>query len=279
MMLARAKREWRAALPGFRRGERAGQDRVGEPEPVYGAEIHAGADQVQCHTPAMDLVTRRSLAHQALAGYVRGPSATTRANAEALERVEALARERRARAVVLVEGISDQIAVETLALRRGRDLATEGVVVLPMGGAHAITRHLRRLGPGGAGLRLVGICDTGEEEVFRRALVAAAIGRPTSRADLARLGFHVCVADLEDELIRAVGTRQVELLLESQGDLDSFRRLQSQPAWRGRDTTAQLRRYLAAGSARKLRYARLLVQTVEPHRVPEPLVAVLGASE
>jgi hypothetical protein len=188
---------------------------------------------------------------------------------------EALARVAGARAAILVEGISDQIAIETLAARRGRDLPAQGVVVLPMGGAHAIARYLRQLGPGGAGLRLSGLCDTGEEQIVARALHATAIGAPRTRDDMRRLGFHVCVEDLEDELIRAVGTRTVEELLDSQGDLGSFRALQSQPAWRDREVSAQLRRYFGAGSARKLRYARLLVQAVELDAVPTPLDAVL----
>jgi Overcoming lysogenization defect protein-like, TOPRIM domain len=37
-------------------------------------------------------------------------------------------------AVVLVEGISDQVALETLATRRGRDLGSEGVGIVAMGG-------------------------------------------------------------------------------------------------------------------------------------------------
>ena len=40
----------------------------------------------------------------------------------------------------LVEGISDQRALEALAARRGRDLEAEGVSVVPIGGAHAIGR-------------------------------------------------------------------------------------------------------------------------------------------
>jgi predicted ATP-dependent endonuclease of OLD family len=51
-----------------------------------------------------------------------------------------------ARAVVLVEGISDQRALETLAERRGRDLDVEGVRIVPIGGAHAIGRFLARFG-------------------------------------------------------------------------------------------------------------------------------------
>lgn len=42
-----------------------------------------------------------------------------------------------ARTAVLLEGLSDLAAVEALAARRGRDLAAEGVCVVPMGGAIA----------------------------------------------------------------------------------------------------------------------------------------------
>ncbi|MGI9016357.1 MAG: TOPRIM nucleotidyl transferase/hydrolase domain-containing protein [Euzebya sp.] len=45
-------------------------------------------------------------------------------------------------AVVLVEGVSDQVAVESLAARYGRDLTSEGVQVIPMGGAMGIGRFL-----------------------------------------------------------------------------------------------------------------------------------------
>jgi predicted ATP-dependent endonuclease of OLD family len=38
------------------------------------------------------------------------------------------------RGVVLVEGMSDRHAVETVARRRGRDLQAEAVAVVPMGG-------------------------------------------------------------------------------------------------------------------------------------------------
>jgi hypothetical protein len=86
-----------------------------------------------------------------LAGYVSGPAAATEATTVALARAAG------ARTVVLVEGISDQIAVETLAVRLGRDLAAEGVAVLPTGGAHGFGRYLRRFGPTGAGARLAGL--------------------------------------------------------------------------------------------------------------------------
>jgi hypothetical protein len=220
----------------------------------------------------MDVMKRRELARRALDGYVNGPAASTQATARALAKVGS------ALAVVLVEGISDQIALETLAVRRGRDLAAERVVVLPIGGAHAITRYLTRFGPLGTDVRLAGLCDLREAETFRRGLVATRVGSPRSRADLERLGFYVCVNDLEDELIHAVGTAGVEALFDSQGDLGSFRSLQSQPAWRGQRPEAQMRRFLGSGSRRKLRYARMLVEAaVGLNRPPQPLEALLTA--
>ena len=220
----------------------------------------------------MDNDKRRELASQLLDGYVHGPAAATEATARAL------AKTTDAKAVVLAEGVSDQIAVETIAARQGRDLSAEGVVVLPMGGAHAIRRYLMRFGPAGAGLRLAGLCDVGEETVFRRALASAGVGSPRTRTDLERLGFYVCVEDLEDELIRAIGTATVEALIDTQGDLGSFRSLQRQPEWRGRPVAAQLRRFLGSGATRKLRYARLLAGAVNLNQLPYPLDAVLAES-
>src|ERR671926_89488 len=68
------------------------------------------------------------------------------------------------RAVVLVEGISDRVALEALAERRGRDLAAEGVSIVPMGGAQAIGRFLEHFS--GLDVALAGLCDAGEEQVI-----------------------------------------------------------------------------------------------------------------
>ena len=217
----------------------------------------------------MDITRRRELASQLLDGYVHGPAAATEATARALAKVAA------AEAVVLVEGISDQIAVETLAARRDRDLDAERGVVFPTGGVHAMARYLTQFGPAGTGLRLAGLCDAGEEDVVRRGLASAGIGSPGTRSEMERLGFYVCVEDLEDELIRAIGAARVETLIDSQGDLGSFRTLQGQPEWRSQPTAAQLRRFLGSGARRKLRYARLLAGSVDPGRLPHPLEAVL----
>jgi hypothetical protein len=217
----------------------------------------------------MDKVRRRKLAREALSGYASGPDATTQATAQALARVAD------SRAVMLVEGISDQIALDTLAVRRGRDLDVEGVLILPIGGAQAVSHYLLRLGPKGANVRLAGLCDAAEEDFFRRGLARAGLGSPQTRTDMERLGFFVCVDDLESELIRAVGPARVEALFDSQGDLGSFRSLQKQPTWRTQRVEAQMRRFLGSGARRKLRYARLLARLVDLESVPYPLDAVL----
>jgi hypothetical protein len=180
-----------------------------------------------------------------------------------------------ARAVVLVEGLSDQAAVEAVARGRGRDLAAEGVVVFPMGGVTNVGRFLALLGPRGAGLALTGLCDAGEEAYFRRTLERAGFGSPTSRAEMADLGFYVCDADLEDELIRSLGAADVEKVIDAQGDLNAFRLLQQQPAQRGRSVEQHLRRFMGSGSGRKIRYASLLVDALDPARIPTPLTLVL----
>jgi hypothetical protein len=180
------------------------------------------------------------------------------------------------RAVVLVEGLSDQCAVEALAERRGRDLRAEQIAVVPIGGAQAIGQFLDLFGPPGLDVRLAGICDAGEEGDFRRGLERAGLGSGLTRTDMERLGFFVCSADLEDELIRALGTESVERVVEAEGELGSFRTLQKQPGWRGRSADQQLRRFMGSGSGRKIRYARLLVDALDLTRVPRPLDRVLA---
>jgi hypothetical protein len=180
------------------------------------------------------------------------------------------------RAVVLVEGISDQVALEAIAERRGRDLAAEGVAVVPMGGARNIRHFLELFGPPGLAVRLAGLCDAGEEGDFRRGLEGAGLGSELGRPDMEALGFYVCVADLEDELIRCLGVACVEQVVETQGELGSFRTLQQQPAWRARHSQEQLRRFIGTHSGRKIRYARLLVDALDLTSVPRPLDRVLA---
>jgi hypothetical protein len=180
------------------------------------------------------------------------------------------------RAVILVEGTSDRVALETLAERRGRRLQAEGVSVVPMGGATNIARFLDRFGPCGLDVRLAGLCDVAEEGYFRRGLERAGFGAGLSRAEMEALGFPVCVADLEDELIRSLGAAAVERVIDAQRELGSFRTLQRQPAQQGRSIEDQLRRFMGTRSGRKSSYARLLVHALDLSRVPPPLDRALA---
>ncbi|MFD9408208.1 TOPRIM nucleotidyl transferase/hydrolase domain-containing protein [Streptomyces sp. NPDC059989] len=164
--------------------------------------------------------------------------------------------------VVLLEGPSDVAAVNALAESRGRDLAAEGVCVLSMGGAMSVGRFTELLGPPGLGLRLAGLCDEAERGYYTRGL---------ERARAAQEGFFVCAADLEDELIRALGTARVEDLVRAEGDLRALQTFLRQPAQQGRSSQQQLRRFFGTKKGRKIRYGRVLVEALEPDRVPAPL--------
>jgi hypothetical protein len=177
---------------------------------------------------------------------------------------------------VLVEGISDQIALEALAAKRGRDLERDGVAIVPIGGAHAIGRALTRFAAL-PDVRLAGLCDAGEEDVYRRALERAGLGGNLSRAQMEQLGFYVCVDDLEDELMRALGTARIEALLEADGDLAPFRTFQKQLAWREADTYRQLRRFTRSSDRRNIRYPQRFVEALPPDEIPRPLHGVLAS--
>ena len=178
------------------------------------------------------------------------------------------------RAVVLVEGLSDRLALEALAARQGRDLAAEGVSIVDVGGAQAMGAALVRFGPRGMHLAVAGLYDAAEEEDVRRAMERAGLGTDLSLAAMEGLGFYACVDDLEDELIRAVGADTVLGIVEVRGELGRFRTLQKQPEWRGRSVEQQLRRFLGNAS-RKIRYAATMVEALDDSNVPRPLAAVL----
>jgi hypothetical protein len=177
------------------------------------------------------------------------------------------------RAVVLVEGVSDQLAVETLAARRGRDLAAEGVAVLPIGGAQAIAKVLAHYGPQGLDLKLAGLCDAAEEAHFRRGLEQAELGTALTRTEMESLGFYVCEADLEDELVRSLGVAVVEQVIDAEGESGRFETFRRQVEKRGLSRERQLHGFMWN---RKIRYAPLLVRALDLERVPRPLEGVLA---
>jgi hypothetical protein len=157
--------------------------------------------------------------------------------------------------VILVEGITDRIALEAVARRLDQDL--DCIEIVPIGGAQAIRRVVAEY----EGERLAGLCDAGEERFFRRVLGGAT---------------YVCVKDLEDELTRALGPGRVQEVVAAQGELETFRNFQNQVYWRGRPVERQLRRWLQNGG-RYLRYPPLLVEAMALDEIPLPLTGVLAA--
>lgn len=171
--------------------------------------------------------------------------------------------------VVLVEGRSDAAVVEHLAATRGIDTADGAVRVIAMGGITNVRTHLLRAAREPA-VRVLGLCDAPEERFVVRALQDC--GRPVAtRDEMAAEGFFVCVRDLEDELLRALGPEAVESALSEIGQLGGFRTFQRQPEWRDRELHDQLHRFAGSGSGRKLLLAERLARQLTPVTTPRPL--------
>jgi hypothetical protein len=83
----------------------------------------------------------------------------------------------------------------------------------------------------------------------------------------------VCVANLEEELVRSLGAAAVEQVIDAQGELGSFRTFQKQPAKRALAHEVQLSLFMWN---RKIRYSTLLVDALDLTRVPRPLDRVLA---
>jgi hypothetical protein len=181
-----------------------------------------------------------------------------------------------ARKAILVEGVSDVLAIRAMAVRAGRDLGAERVAVVPLGGGGGLEASLRLLGPAGLGLELLGLCDVDHEARWARRLEDAGLGTGLDRAAMEALGFYVCDRDLEDELIRTLGVAVVEAVIAAQGDSAAFKSLTQQPAHRNGRREDQLRRWLGAGSGRKARYAPLLVEATRRGDEPRPLREVVA---
>ncbi|QWF22449.1 hypothetical protein KM427_01480 [Nocardioides sp. LMS-CY] len=179
------------------------------------------------------------------------------------------------RVVVLVEGDSDRCAVHALARLLGHDLSAHGVAVVAMGGITNLRSSALRFGPRGLDLPLAGLYDAPEEHVVRRGLRAAGLTVTRDLGALSALGFFACTADLEDELIRALGVPAVERVIGDAGETRSLDLLAAMPAQRSWTRTEVLRRFLGSKAGRKARYAGSLTDALEPDRVPAPLAGVL----
>lgn len=172
------------------------------------------------------------------------------------------------RAVVLVEGRSDRASLHTAAHALGRDLAAERVAVVAMDGVTNLIRCTTAAAAVAPGVPLVALVDAAEDR-----WVGAALPRLPVPVSLER-----CELDLEDELLRALGTSRALGVLAASHELAAFRMLQGQPAQRLRPVEAQLHRFLGVASGRKERLAAALTGALAPDELPPPIAAVLAAT-
>lgn len=123
-------------------------------------------------------------------------------------------------------------------------------------------------GPPGLGLRLTGWCDEGEKGFCERGL---------TRSQAPLQDIYGGTADLEDELIRMLGTAGAKVIFRAEGDFRAWQSFQRQPAQHGRPRHQQVRRFLGTKKRRKIRYGRLLVEVLTPDRTPPPRDGLLAS--
>jgi len=132
-----------------------------------------------------------------------------------------------------------------------------------MGGITNLRAYLHRH----ASDRVAGLYDGSEERYVVRTLEA--LSHPAE-------GFFRCDADLEDELIRALGVDAVIEVIDQQGELALLETFQQQPFQRDRSIQDQLHRFCGTKSGRKARLAAGIAEALPLDRVPAPLVGVLS---
>jgi hypothetical protein len=177
------------------------------------------------------------------------------------------------RTLVLVEGESDAAAVRALANLIGLDLPRHHIWLQSTNGVTNYSRALSAFMLAHPHAGFCGLYDVADERYVRRALsgVATPITDDTS---VESFGFFACVADLEDELIRALGVEAVERVIDQQRELGSLRRFQAMPQHRDTPVQQQLRRFLGARATRKIRSAQRLVEALTINQLPRPLAGL-----
>ena len=175
--------------------------------------------------------------------------------------------------LVLVEGDSDAAAVGALAELLECDLESHRIQVVPASGVTNFSRLLTAFVHEHPAAKFCGMYVVAGERHVRRALAQA--GHPVAANEpVQSAGFFACVADLEEELIRALGAEAVEHVIEAEGELSSFRRFQAMPEHRGTPVDHQLHRFLGTRATRKVRCARRLVEALGVARLPPPLAQI-----
>ena len=169
---------------------------------------------------------------------------------------------------VLLEGASDVATVRALMAKAGAD--PDRVRLLNLGGVTNVGRTLARLAQDRPDATVLGLCDSGEADVVVRVLRRTGLALRDA-SDLPSYGFFVCVRDLEDELIRALGTDRAVAVVANLGLADKLQTLRGQHAWRDRPLAEQLHRFCSVASGRKELMAGAFADALDADAVPEPL--------
>lgn len=172
------------------------------------------------------------------------------------------------RKVVLLEGVSDIAAVRAVAATCG--VALDDVELVDLRGVTNVQRELVALQRAGGEVAVHGLCDAPEVRFVEHAL--RRVGCPVrDSSDLAAYGFFVCQADLEEELIRALGNERAVDVIETLGLAQKLHTLRQQPAWQDHSLATQLHRFCGVASGRKELLAGALAAALGPHDMPDPL--------
>jgi len=172
-----------------------------------------------------------------------------------------------ARKVVLVEGYSDRVALLHLATRLKRDLDAEGITIIAMDGGSGLGTYLRLFGSTGLKLHVTGMCDEDKEAQWLSELQKAGFSI-TDRASMQAAGFVVCVKDLEQEFVKALGLAGAQSVIANEGKAGAFAAFQKQPAHGVVPLDEQLRRYFQKD---KIRWAVPLMEAINLKAIPRPL--------
>jgi predicted ATPase len=260
---------------------------IDEPE----VSLHPQAQRALCETlsalPNQTLIAthssnllqtadpRRVVRLSKTAGIVTpiSPSAMSDADAIALSRYlsSETAEGFFAKKIMFVEGPSDHLAILALAKKKNLSLDSLGVSIVTLNGAGILTWYLKLFGPSGFGLSLCGLCDSDHLSEWSKVLEGAGLGTNLSQATMEAIGFFVCVRDLEDELIKALGLAKVIQIIDQIGDNGAWNIFCQQPKNKGLSQAEQLHAFL---TKRKVLYAPLLVSKLST-TIPRPLEEVL----
>jgi hypothetical protein len=154
-----------------------------------------------------------------------------------------------ARAVVLVEGPGDRLALRVAADTLGVDLDARGVSIVELDGADLFATMHTLLGPAGLRIRVVGLCDADREQSWAASVLGAGNYNGV-RATLTQHGVHVLDPDIEGELIHALGDTRTEAVVAADGDAAALALFRQQPTQAQRTPREQLVRFIKKGKAR-----------------------------